>query len=170
MKKSAGVLFIVLVVLSMQSLSFAANKAVVVPLDTATSTASSSVTTVFFYGFNSTGTFATQVRYAGIAGQGAGSSADGHFFPVTRNATVSNFTLNVTANTLAPGETMMITLQKNGAPTAISQIFDPTTATGVHTVSGTVDYALGDTFSIAAEASLNATGAVQFGGAFDLTY
>lgn len=168
MKNFTKVLATFFIVCSIYSLSFAADKVVVIPLDS--NSASSVGTTVFFSGFNSTGTFATQIRYAGIAGQSAGSSEDGHFFPMTQNATVANFTLLVTTNTLSSGETMTITLQKNGVNTAITHTFNSSTSTGSYTVSGTVAYAAGDTFSIPVVASASASGQTYVSGAFDITY
>lgn len=147
--------------------SFAADKAIVIPLSS--SSRSSAATKVFFSGFNSTGTYATQVRYAGIAGQSAGSSEDGHIFPMADNATVSNFTIYITSNTLAASETMTITLNKDQVATAITQTFT-NTATGVQTISGSIEYTAGSTFSIPVVASSNATGAINFTGSFDIAY
>jgi hypothetical protein len=90
---------------------------------------------------------------------------------MTRNATLSNFTLYAIENSLSGGETMTITLRKNGSDTAISKTFTQSDADSqVYTMSGTVEYAAGDTFSLPVVASTSASGAVYVGGAFDLTY
>ncbi len=132
---------------------------------------SAGVATVFFSGFNSTDTWATQIRYAGIAGQSAGSSENGHIFPIARDATISNFTLYVTGNTLAGGETMTITLRKNGSATSITKTFNSSsTANQVYSVPNTVTYSGGDRFSIPVVASTDATGQVYVSGSFDIKY
>ena len=166
MKPFVKALTVIVIVCSFYGISSAADKVVVIPLD---SSSGASGTTILFSGFNSTAGFATQIRYAGIAGQSAGSSLNGHRFPMTQNATIANFTLLITSNTLAIGETMTITLRKNGSDTAITTTLT-SASTGVVVVSGTVDYSTGDTFSIPVVASLNAAGMCYVSGAFDVTY
>lgn len=156
-----------LIVCFLTTTSFASERAVVIPLSD--ESAGPAATTLFFYGFNSTGAFATQVRYAGIAGQSAGSSEDGHVFPMARAATVSRFTMYITSNTLGVSETMTITLNKNGSPTAITGTFN-SSASGVQSIAGSIAYAAGDTFSIPVVASTNASGAINFTGSLDITY
>ena len=132
---------------------------------------SAGVTTVFFSGFNSTGAYATQIRYAGIAGASAGSSEDGHIFPIARDATISNFTLYVTGRTLTGAETMTITLRKNGGATSITKTFNSSSAENqVYSVPNTVTYSGGDRFSIPVVASTNAAGQVHVSGSFDIKY
>lgn len=149
------------------NLAYAADKVVVVPLNSSTATSIDTATEVF-NGMNNSN---ADPRYAGIAGSQDGSDINGKVFPVTRACTIKNFTIYISTNTLG-SDSCTITLQKNGADTAITKIYTSTDSAGtVDIISGTVSYALGDRFSIYAQTGGSASsGAFQYAGAFDMEY
>ncbi len=164
------VLFISLVISSIfmaLNLVSAADRVVVLPMNSSAA-ASIDTATEVCNGMNNSN---TDPRYAGIAGSQDGSAINGKVFPVTRVCTIKNLTIYISTNSLG-SDSCTITLQKNGADTAITKTYTSTDSAGtVDIISGNVSYAPGDRFSIYAQTSGTASsGAFHYAGAFDMEY
>jgi hypothetical protein len=165
MKRTWGIITIIIGLIFIITLSFADDKVVVIPMFNE-ERSSGDTTTVMFSGDSNT---SLKKRYAGIAAS-ASSSVGPNIYPMTRNGTINNFTLYIWENGLDSGASVQIAVEKNGVTTAISQTYSSTTSLGVKTISGTVSFNAGDRIAIFALDSGVTLDDMNYTGAFDIEY